>query len=40
MTDGKVSVRYMVDDVGQAIDFYTKHFGFEPATTPRRHLPR
>jgi catechol 2,3-dioxygenase-like lactoylglutathione lyase family enzyme len=30
MTDGKVSVRYMVDDVGRAIDFYTKHFGFEP----------
>ena len=30
MTDGKVSVRYMVDDVDPAIDFYTKHFGFEP----------
>jgi catechol 2,3-dioxygenase-like lactoylglutathione lyase family enzyme len=30
MTDGKVSVRYMVDDVDEAIDFYTKHFGFEP----------
>jgi catechol 2,3-dioxygenase-like lactoylglutathione lyase family enzyme len=30
MTDGKVSVRYMVDDVDRAIDFYTKHFGFEP----------
>ena len=29
MTDGKVSVRYMVDDVDEAIDFYTKHFGFE-----------
>jgi catechol 2,3-dioxygenase-like lactoylglutathione lyase family enzyme len=25
-----VSVRYMVDDVDQAIDFYTQHFGFEP----------
>ena len=23
-----VSVRYMVDDVGAAIDFYTSHFGF------------
>ena len=30
MTDGKVSVRYLVDDVDQAIDFYTEHFGFEP----------
>src|SRR5262245_3299597 len=29
MTDGKVSVRYMVDDVDDAIDFYTRHFGFE-----------
>jgi catechol 2,3-dioxygenase-like lactoylglutathione lyase family enzyme len=24
-----VSVRYMVDDVDTAIDFYTTHFGFE-----------
>ena len=30
MTSGTVSVRYMVDDVDQAIDFYTNHFGFEP----------
>jgi catechol 2,3-dioxygenase-like lactoylglutathione lyase family enzyme len=30
MTDGNVSVRYMVDDVEQAVDFYTTHFGFEP----------
>ena len=30
MTNGKVSVRYMVDDVDQAMDFYIKHFGFEP----------
>ena len=29
MTDGRVSVRYMVDDVDQAIDFYTEYFGFE-----------
>jgi catechol 2,3-dioxygenase-like lactoylglutathione lyase family enzyme len=29
MTDGTVSVRYMVDDVDRAIDFYTKHLGFE-----------
>ena len=24
-----VSVRYMVDDVGAAVDFYTRHLGFE-----------
>jgi catechol 2,3-dioxygenase-like lactoylglutathione lyase family enzyme len=24
-----VSVRYMVDDVEESIDFYTNHFGFE-----------
>ena len=30
MIDGKVSVRYMVDDVDRAIGFYTEHFGFEP----------
>jgi len=23
-----VSVRYMVDDVAAAVDFYTRHFGF------------
>jgi catechol 2,3-dioxygenase-like lactoylglutathione lyase family enzyme len=27
--DELVSVRYMVDDVQAAIDFYTKHLGFE-----------
>jgi catechol 2,3-dioxygenase-like lactoylglutathione lyase family enzyme len=27
--DDLVSVRYMVDDVDHAIDFYTRHFGFE-----------
>ena len=27
--DPMVSVRYMVDDVQESIDFYTKHFGFE-----------
>jgi catechol 2,3-dioxygenase-like lactoylglutathione lyase family enzyme len=26
--DGIVSVRYMVDDVAAAVDFYTRHFGF------------
>jgi catechol 2,3-dioxygenase-like lactoylglutathione lyase family enzyme len=27
--DDLVSVRYMVDDVDQATDFYTRHLGFE-----------
>jgi catechol 2,3-dioxygenase-like lactoylglutathione lyase family enzyme len=29
MSEELVSVRYMVDDVQQAIDFYTGQFGFE-----------
>jgi catechol 2,3-dioxygenase-like lactoylglutathione lyase family enzyme len=28
MPDGTVNVRYMVQDVQAAIDFYTAHFGF------------
>jgi catechol 2,3-dioxygenase-like lactoylglutathione lyase family enzyme len=28
VSDGTVNVRYMVDDVQSAIDFYTTHFGF------------
>jgi catechol 2,3-dioxygenase-like lactoylglutathione lyase family enzyme len=28
MTQETVNVRYMVDDVDAAIDFYTRHFGF------------
>ena len=28
MTDELVNVRYMVDDVEESIDFYTRHFGF------------
>ena len=27
-----VSVRYIVDDVAAAVDFYTRHFGFEVQT--------
>jgi len=30
MPDELVNVRYMVDDVEQAVDFYTTHFGFTP----------
>ena len=32
MPDNTVSVRYMVDDVEAALDFYTTHLGFEPLT--------
>jgi catechol 2,3-dioxygenase-like lactoylglutathione lyase family enzyme len=28
MSDETVNVRYMVDDVASAVDFYTKHLGF------------
>ena len=28
MPDETVNVRYMVDDVASAVDFYTKHLGF------------
>jgi catechol 2,3-dioxygenase-like lactoylglutathione lyase family enzyme len=31
--DEMVNVRYMVDDVQAAIDFYTKHLGFELRTS-------
>lgn len=36
MNDGMVNVRYMVDDVDSAIDFYTKLLGFELMS---RHAP-
>jgi catechol 2,3-dioxygenase-like lactoylglutathione lyase family enzyme len=29
MTDETVNVRYMVDDVDEAVDFYTRLFGFD-----------
>jgi catechol 2,3-dioxygenase-like lactoylglutathione lyase family enzyme len=29
VTDEMISVRYMVDDVDQAVDFYSRQFGFE-----------
>jgi catechol 2,3-dioxygenase-like lactoylglutathione lyase family enzyme len=31
MPDETVNVRYMVDDVAAAVDFYTKHLGFTEA---------
>ncbi|GAA1784917.1 VOC family protein [Luedemannella flava] len=31
--DGTVSVRYLVDDVAAAIDFYTTHLGFASIST-------
>lgn len=36
MTDSTVSVRYLVDDVQAAIDFYTGHLGF---TLGLEHVP-
>jgi catechol 2,3-dioxygenase-like lactoylglutathione lyase family enzyme len=33
MPDDTTSVRYMVDDVATALDFYTTHFGFEVMTS-------
>jgi catechol 2,3-dioxygenase-like lactoylglutathione lyase family enzyme len=32
MPDELVNVRYMVDDVENAVDFYTTHFGFTVRT--------
>jgi catechol 2,3-dioxygenase-like lactoylglutathione lyase family enzyme len=29
MSDDSVWIRYLVDDVAEAVDFYTRHFGFE-----------
>ncbi len=33
MSEDLVSVRYMVNDVEEAISFYTRHFGFQTNTT-------
>jgi catechol 2,3-dioxygenase-like lactoylglutathione lyase family enzyme len=33
VSDETVNVRYMVDDVEAAIDFYTRHFGFSLIST-------
>ena len=33
MSEPLVNVRYMVDDVESAIDFYTTHFGFAVRTS-------
>ncbi len=33
MPDETVNVRYMVDDVAAAVDFYTSHFGFKVNTS-------
>jgi catechol 2,3-dioxygenase-like lactoylglutathione lyase family enzyme len=33
MPEDLVSVRYIVNDVQEAIDFYTRHFGFELRTS-------
>src|SRR4051812_45611162 len=30
LSNDTVSVRYMVSDVADALDFYTPHFGFQP----------
>jgi catechol 2,3-dioxygenase-like lactoylglutathione lyase family enzyme len=40
MPDQLVNVRYMVDDVENAVDFYTTHFGFTPRSGIRRRRAR
>ena len=38
MPDELVNVRYMVDDVQAAVDFYTAHFGFAVLTNVAPHF--
>ena len=33
MTNELVNVRYMVNDVEESVDFYTRHFGFDVRTS-------
>ena len=40
MNDELVSVRYMVDDVEEAVAFYTTHFGFTVRTSFRSSVRR
>ena len=35
MAEEIVNVRYLVDDVGASVDFYTQHFGFTAMTDAR-----
>ena len=39
VTEDLVSVRYMVNDVQESIDFYTRHFGLEPYAVHQRVGP-
>ncbi len=39
VSDELVNVRYMVDDVEDAVGFYTTHFGFTLPPAPRRRSP-
>jgi len=36
----EISVRYIVDDVDAAVDFYTRHFQFEVSMRPGPGLRR
>ena len=38
-SDEVVNVRYMVNDVAEAVDFYSRHFGFDVGISSRTQLP-